>query len=90
MRCRGGEKGRATDQARTVELLMGYDGPFRLWINGRAFFCNAAGANPCLPDESGKRITLPAGRHEFLAGMDIAYGRTWGFFLRWRDVKAAS
>jgi len=78
------------DQARTVELLMGYDGPFRLWINGRAFFCNAAGANPCLPDESGKRITLPAGRHEFLAGMDIAHGRTWGFFLRWRDVKAAS
>ncbi|MET0263574.1 MAG: sialate O-acetylesterase, partial [Rariglobus sp.] len=76
------------DQARTIELLMGYDGPFRLWINGRSFFCNAAGANPCLPDENAKRITLPAGRHEFIVGMDIAHGRTWGFFLRWRDVKA--
>jgi sialate O-acetylesterase len=78
------------DQARMIEVLMGYDGPFRIWINGRSFFCNAAGANPCLPDENGKQITLPAGRHEFLVGMDIAHGRTWGFFLRWRDVKAAS
>jgi len=69
-----------------VKVLMGYDGPFRLWLDGRPFFCNSYGTNPCLPDESAKPATLRAGKHEFVVAMDPNYGRAWGFFLRFRKA----
>ena len=72
------------DNAQTIECLMGYDGPFRMWLDGRSFFCNAGGTNPCIADESGKTVKLSAGRHEVIVGMDINHGRAWGFFLRFR------
>jgi hypothetical protein len=65
-----------------LELLMGYDGPFRLWLDGKPFFKNMAGTNPCLPDESGKIASLAAGVHDIHVGMDLNNGQAWGFFLR--------
>lgn len=74
-------------QACTLEFLMGYDGPFRLWLDGKPFFTNAHGGNPCIADESGKPARLSAGTHEIVVGMDIVQGRSWGFFLRFRLPK---
>lgn len=65
-----------------LELLMGYDGPFRLWLDGKPFFKNMEGINPCTPDESGKTASLNAGTHDIHVGMDLNDGRAWGFFLR--------
>lgn len=65
-----------------LEFLMGYDGPFRLWLDGKPFFTNMNGINPCFPDESSKVATLPAGTHALQVGMDINHGAAWGFFLR--------
>jgi hypothetical protein len=65
-----------------LEVLMGYDGPFRLWLDGKPFFKNMAGINPCFPDESGKTVSLAAGAHDLHVGMDADEGRAWGFFLR--------
>jgi len=65
-----------------LEFLMGYDGPFRLWIDGKSFFIDMNGINPCLPDESGKSILLSAGTHRVDVGMDINRGQAWGFFVR--------
>lgn len=71
-----------------LEALMGYDGPFRLWIDGRPVFSDLAGMNPCIPDESRKIISLAAGSHGLQVVMDINRGAAWGFFLRFarRDV----
>lgn len=71
-----------------LEFLMGYDGPFRLWLNAKPFFKNMAGTNPCWADESSKTVTLEAGTHDIHVGMDLNDGRAWGFFLRLarRDV----
>jgi sialate O-acetylesterase len=65
-----------------LEFLMGYDGPFRLWLDGKPFFKNMAGINPCFPDESGKTASLKAGTHDLHVGMDLNDGLAWGFFLR--------
>lgn len=74
-----------------LEFLTGYDGPFRLWIDGKSFFINMGGTNPCLPDESGKTITLGAGTHRVDVGMDINRGNAWGFFVRMirKDITSA-
>ena len=71
-----------------LQFLMGYDGPFRLWVNARPLFTNMHGTNPCFADESAKVISLPAGSHDITVGMDLNDGRAWGFFLRFvrRDV----
>jgi sialate O-acetylesterase len=69
-------------EAMRLEFLMGYDGPFRLWLDGKPFFTDMAGTNPCFPDESSKTAALEAGKHRITVGMDIHHGVAWGFFLR--------
>ena len=65
-----------------IEFLMGYDGPFRLWLDGKPFFKNMAGINPCFPDESARTASLDAGPLDIHVGMDLNDGQAWGFFLR--------
>jgi sialate O-acetylesterase len=76
------------DEAMRLEFLMGYDGPFRLWLDGKPFFVNMKGTNPCFPDESSRTTVLKPGMHDIRVGMDLNAGSTWGFFLRLarRDV----
>lgn len=65
-----------------LEILMGYDGPFRLWLDGKPFFADINGTNPAFPDQGRKGISLKAGRHDITVAMDLNVGRAWGFFLR--------
>ena len=69
-----------------LEFLMGYDGPFRLWLDGKPLFNALHGTNPCLPDEGSKTAALKAGSHRLTVAMDTNGGRAWGFFLRMRRV----
>jgi hypothetical protein len=63
-------------------VLMGYDGPFRMWIDEASFFSDLKGTNPCVPDKSSKSITLKAGLHRLVVAMDLNQGKAWGFMLR--------
>jgi len=74
-----------------LEFLMGYDGPFRLWVDDRPLFTDMSGINPCFPDERGKIAALSAGTHSIRVGMDLNHGQAWGFFLRFnrRDIMPA-
>ena len=65
-----------------IEFRLGYDGPFRVWIDGEPFFTDLKGTNPALQDESLKIIDLAKGRHEIIVGMDLNKGAAWGFFFR--------
>jgi sialate O-acetylesterase len=69
-------------EAMRVRFSLGYDGPFRLWVDGEPFFLDQMGTNPCYPDERGKAIRLAAGRHALHVAMDTNRGNAWGFFLR--------
>jgi sialate O-acetylesterase len=72
-----------------AEFRMGYDGPFRLWIDGRSFFVDMKGSNPCLQDKACKAVWLGKGRHRVVIGMDLANGNAWGFFLRMERLDLA-
>lgn len=74
-----------------LKFLLGYDGPFRLWLDGTPFYTDLAGTNPCVPDEFSKVAHLPAGTHTLTVAMDLNEGAAWGFFLRFRrcDLPAA-
>ena len=67
-----------------LEFLLGYDGPFRLWIDGAPFYTDPDGINPCLADEFSKTATFIAGTHTLTVAMDLNQGAAWGFFLRLR------
>ncbi len=75
------------DEPQTLQVLMGYDGPFRMWLDGKPFFHDPRGCNPCIADQSGKVAKLSAGNHEIVVAIDINYGQSWGFFLRFAKVK---
>jgi sialate O-acetylesterase len=92
------QKGHAYFQAKLtltesmkLEALVGYDGPFRLWVDGKTVFTDMKGINPCVPDKGKKAIQLDKGSHEIVVGMDLACGKAWGFFLRFKrlDVSPA-
>jgi len=65
-----------------LDVLMGYDGPFRLWLDGKPFFTNIEGTNPAFPDQSRESTSLKAGLHKITVAMDLNEGQAWGFFLR--------
>ena len=86
-----GKSGQAYFQARLhleepmkLLFLMGYDGPFKLWLDGKPFFTDMKGINPCLPDKSRKEVALDRGSHDLRIGMDLHGGQAWGFLLRFR------
>lgn len=74
-----------------LKFLMGYDGPFRIWLDGKPLFMDLKGTNPAIADASSKTVALAAGRHRIAVAMDLNDGRAWGFFLRFQrlDVTAA-
>jgi len=67
-----------------LDVLMGYDGPFRLWIDGKPLFEDLEGTNPALVDEKRRTVPFSAGSHDLRIAMDINEGTAWGFFLRFR------
>ncbi len=69
-----------------LEVLAGYDGPFRLWLDGKLCIDALDGINPCFADKSRKTVSLPAGSHDLRVAMDLADGKSWGFFVRFRRL----
>ncbi len=65
-----------------LEALMGYDGPFRVWIDGRPLFQDLQGTNPCIFDQSRAKIALAAGAHRITVAMDLNGGMAYGFAFR--------
>lgn len=65
-----------------LKLLFGYDGPFRLWVDGKPVFIDLFGTNPAMVDAKNKSLILIAGRHEIKVAMDVNQGKAFGFFMR--------
>ena len=71
-------------ESMTLNFLMGYDGPFALFLDRKRLFLDANGTNPATTDQSRKLARLVAGRHEIRVAMDTNGGAAWGFFLRFQ------
>jgi hypothetical protein len=71
-------------EAMRVAVLLGYDGPVKLFVDGRAVFHDPAGTNPARPDSAAPEIALAAGDHELAVALGANRGRAWGVYLRLR------
>lgn len=69
------------EAAMKLRLLLGYDGPVKVWYDGKEIFRDPAGTNPARPEDAIVPLAAKAGRHEMLVALG-SYGSAWGVFLR--------
>lgn len=71
-----------------LSACIGYDGPVKLWINGKEMYHDPKGANPANKDQGVIKFNGTPGRHQILVALGSNSGRAWGMFLRFvrRDV----
>lgn len=69
-------------EAMRAAVLLGYDGPVRLFVDGRPVFHDPAGTNPARPDMSAPEVALAAGDHDVAVALGACQGRAWGVYLR--------
>ena len=70
-------------EAMKLTVLFGYDGPVKLFADGRQVYHDPNGTNPAVPDAH--RIVLKplaAGRHELMVALASNKGLAWGIWLR--------
>lgn len=74
-----------------VLARLGYDGPVKLWVDGKEKYCDPKGTNPAVEDQGQAKLTLSKGTHEVLVALDSNKSKAWGIFLRFErsDVKPA-
>ena len=63
-------------------VFMGYDGPFKLWLDGVQIFEDLEGPEPLMIDEHKVCIYLSKGMHSIVAALDFQSGKGWGCVLR--------
>lgn len=68
-------------------LYLGYDGPIRVWVNGRDVF-KGAGTNPAVPDKTVLAVPFRHGRNRLAIALDSNGGRACGIFARYDAVTA--
>lgn len=68
---------------------VGYDGPVKVWVDGKPLFHDDRGTNPAWADKARRRFNVDAGVHEVIVALGTNRGRAWGIFLRLErlDVK---
>ena len=73
-----------------LKVCLGYDGPVKVWIDGKACYHDPAGTNPATPDKAKISFVAKAGTHEMVVALGSNHGRAWGIFLRFlrTDVPA--
>jgi hypothetical protein len=76
-------------EAMRVAVRLGYDGPVRLFVDGRAIFHDPNGTNPARPDMAAPEIDLAAGDHELALALGANQGRAWGVLLRLQRADVA-
>lgn len=64
--------------------LLGYDGPVKLWLDGRELFHDPNGINPAIPDAKRIRFDAAPGKHEVVVALGSNSGKAWGIFLRFQ------
>ncbi len=68
------------------ELLLGHDGPAKIFVDGKAVVAQKGLLNPCAPDRTRATVKLAKGTHEVVVAFDLAKGMGWGIFLRFGAV----
>jgi sialate O-acetylesterase len=75
-----------------LAALLGYDGPTKVWIDGREVLHDPNGINPIVPLAHKVPFQAAPGKHEFLLALSTNRGQAWGISLRFKrlDVPKAT
>jgi sialate O-acetylesterase len=65
-----------------LAIWLGYDGPLKVWFDGREIFSDPDGINPSMPNDAEIGVQATAGAHEILLALESNRGQAWGIFLR--------
>jgi hypothetical protein len=76
----------AVAKAGEWDLLLGHDGPAKVFINGKAVVALNELKNPCNPDRTRKMVKLGKGTHEVVVAFGLAKGQGWGIRLRFGAI----
>ena len=66
----------------SVNVLLGYDGPVKMWLDGKEVFVDPNGTNPAIKDSKSVRFEASKGRHRVVVALCTNKGAAWGIFLR--------
>ena len=69
-------------EAMGLKIMIGYDGPMKLWFDAQEIAHDPEGTNPALPEQRVVAVQAAAGRHEITVALGTNSGRAWGIFLR--------
>jgi sialate O-acetylesterase len=69
-------------EAMAPVLIFGYDGPVKVWVDGRELYADPKGSNPIMPAEDTLAIPGGVGRHELVIAMGANHGQAWGIFAQ--------
>ncbi len=75
-------------QAGTYDLLLGYDGGVRAWLNGKQVHLDPELINPAHADRAKVPVKLKKGINELMLAQDTAKGSGWGVYARLAIPKA--
>ena len=67
--------------AMKLQLLLGYDGPVKVWCDGKAIYRDPKGTNPAHVDDATVTVAGKKGHHEVIVALGSG-GAAWGVFLR--------
>jgi alpha-galactosidase len=65
-----------------LQARLGYDGPLKMWIDGKEVFFDPKGTNPAGRDKAKIPFAASKGTHEILVALDSNTGNAWGIALR--------
>lgn len=79
------------DEAMKLNACVGYDGPVKMWIDGRLRYQDPDGINPGVEDQGVVPFRAARGEHEVIVALGSNHGMAWGMMLRFErtDVTAA-
>ncbi len=65
-----------------LRALFAYDGPAKMWIDGKEVFLDPSGTNPAGCDKAKIPFKASKGKHEILMALDSHNGAAWGIGIR--------
>ncbi|MHB9026877.1 MAG: sialate O-acetylesterase [Armatimonadota bacterium] len=69
-----------------LAALLGYDGPVKMWVDGKQIFHDPKGTNPAEVDRTAVRFVAGKGAHEILIALGSNNGMAYGVSLRFERL----
>ena len=64
-----------------LQVQFGYDGPVKLWFDGKQEYHDPEGTNPAAQGKACISFGAGRGPHEIMIALGSNYGQAWGIYL---------